>query len=194
MSQFGRFAAQQQSAWAATAGGGYYFKDLPMTPTVWLYYDYASGSQDLSPRALPPGFTGPAGPHTFNQLFPFNHYYDWMDLVGRQNIHDFLTMTTFYPADWLFCQFQTHTFFLDSARDFLYNSAGAGIRRDPTGRSGRSVGTELDFITNFHIDNHQDILLSYSYLIAGRFIRSTATTPAGRENPQYVYVQYSIRW
>jgi hypothetical protein len=194
MSQFGQFAAQHQLAWSATAAGGYYFKDVPMTPTFWLYYDYASGSPNLSPNALPAGYAGPAGPHTFNQLFPFNHYYDWMDLVGRQNIHAFRSMTTFYPADWLFCQFQATSFFLDSATDFLYNSAGAGIRRDATGRSGRSVGTELDFITNIHIDNHQDILLSYSYLFAGRFVRSTATTPAGRENPQYVYVQYSIRW
>src|SRR5262249_30029561 len=148
-----------QIAWAGTAGVGYHFKDAPLTPTFWLYYDFASGSQRLASPALPPGFTGPQGPHTFNQLYPFNHYYDWMDLDGRQNIQDFLTMTTIYPADWLFCQLQTHTFFLDSSTDFLYNSAGSGIRRDPTGRAGKSVGTELDLLVNIHIDNHQDILL-----------------------------------
>jgi hypothetical protein len=194
MSQFGQFAAQHQLAWAATAGAGYWFKDAPLTPTFWLYYDYASGSQNLASVPRPAGFAGPQGPHTFNQLFPFNHYYDWMDLVGRQNIHDFLSISTFYPTDWLTCQFQTHTFFLDSSTDFLYNSAGVGYRRDPTGRAGKSVGTELDLIVNFHIDNHQDILCSYSYWFNGRFVRQTAVTPAGRENPQYVYVQYSIRW
>jgi hypothetical protein len=52
----------------------------------------------------------------------------------------------------------------------------------------------LDGIVNFHIDNHQDILFDYSYLFAGRFIRSTAATRAGRENPKAVYFQYSYRW
>jgi hypothetical protein len=194
MAQFGQFGEQRQSAWAGTAGIGYSFIDAPMTPAVWVYYENASGSNDVSAKALPPGYAGPAGPHTFNQLFPFNHYYDWLDLVGRQNIHDLVTVTSFYPADWLFCWFQTHTFHLDSATDYLYNSAGAGIRRDPTGRSGTSVGTEFDIISNIHIDNHQDILFSYSYLVAGRFLRSTATTPGGRENPQGIFVQYSVRW
>src|SRR5262249_43910518 len=109
MSQFGQFAAQHQLAWSATASGGYYFKDAPLTPTFWLVYDYASGSPNLSPRAEPTGYGGPQGPHTFNQLFPFNHYYDWMDLVGRQNIHAFRAITTFFPTNWLTCQFQSNT-------------------------------------------------------------------------------------
>src|SRR5262249_7566015 len=69
MAQFGRFGAQPQMAWSGTVGGGYYFKDVPLTPTFWLYYDYASGSDKVSPRALPAVYTGPAGPHTYNQLF-----------------------------------------------------------------------------------------------------------------------------
>ena len=71
---------------------------------------------------------------------------------------------------------------------------GAGIRRDPTGKSGLSVGTEFDIIPNIHIDNHQDILLSYSYLFAGRFLRSTATSAAGPLNPHKISDQYSLRW
>jgi hypothetical protein len=56
------------------------------------------------------------------------------------------------------------------------------------------VGTEFDFINNIHIDNHQDVLFSYSILTEGRFLRQTATTKEGRENPQFIYVQYSVRW
>ncbi len=200
MGQFGRFAAQAQSAWAATAGVGYYFKDCCMTPTAWLYYDYASGSDNLARSPAAAGVAGPQAPHTFNQLFPFGHYYfGFADLVGRQNIHDFAAVTTLYPADWMFTQFQVHNFYLDSGKDFLYNAGGAGIRRDNTGtgRAGRVVGTELDFVVNFHIDNHQDVLFSYSYLINGRFVRQTAqqqNNPEGRENAQALYVQYSFRW
>jgi hypothetical protein len=190
MAQFGTFANQLQSAWACAAGGGYYFADVWATPTFWLYYDFASGTHH-------PVVVG-NNPHTFNQLFPFGHYYfGWLDLVGRQNIQDFSAYATLYPADWLFTQIQCHNFFLDAARDALFNAGGVPIRQDITGRSGRNVGTELDFIVNFHIDNHSDLLVAYSYMFAGRFIRSTATmgnNPEGRENPQAFWVQYSFRW
>ena len=52
----------------------------------------------------------------------------------------------------------------------------------------------MDFLVNFHLSNHSDVLISYSYLAAGEFIRKTATTPSGRDNPQALYVQYTYRW
>jgi hypothetical protein len=51
--------------------------------------------------------------------------------------------------------------------------AGNAIRQDPTGKSGTSVGTELDFILNFI---------------------KTATTPGGKDNASALYVQYSFKW
>ncbi len=49
----------------ATTGLGYCWADAPTKPTLWLYYDYASG--DRSPNA--------GRSTTFNQLYPFGHYY-----------------------------------------------------------------------------------------------------------------------
>src|SRR5262249_33656128 len=83
---------------------------------------------------------------------------------------------------------------LASGKDALYNAAGLPIRQDRTGRAGNQVGQELDFLVNFHLDNHSDILLSYSYLFARPFIMRTATTPSGRDNPQARYVQSTYRW
>ena len=103
-------------------------------------------------------------------------------------------IVTFWPEKWIQCQGQLHNFILASRRDALYAASGAPIRQDPTGRAGNFVGTELDFIVNFHLTQHMDVLLSYSYLFAGEFIRNTATTASGRDNPQAIYAQFSYRW
>jgi hypothetical protein len=186
MMQCGESVNQGLFAKALTVAGGYHFKDCWATPIVWLSYDYASGTPDPGNGRLN---------QTFNQLFPFGHYYfGFVDVVGRRNINDVASYVTFWPAKWMFTQLQCHNFWLDSPKDALYNAAGNAIRQDRTGQSGNYVGTELDFLVNFHLTNHSDLFISYSYLFAGDFIHRTATTPAGRQDPQALYVQYSYRW
>lgn len=62
---------------ASPPGYGYNFKDATATPPLWLYYEYASGDAN------------PGEGNTFNQLYPFGHYYlGYLDLIARQNIQD----------------------------------------------------------------------------------------------------------
>ena len=184
--QFGGFGRQIVLAGFGTAGVGYHFKDAPANPIVWAYYDYASGDDR-------PGVGGTRG--TFNQLFPFGHYYfGFADIVGRQNINDISAKVIFWPDNWLFTTVQFHAFFLDSARDSLYNAGGNAIRTSAKGTAGTTVGQEIDFVENFHLTNHSDILFSYSYLFAGSFLKRTATNDVGRQDVQALYVQYSYRW
>jgi hypothetical protein len=186
MLQLGDRGRQTTVAAATSVGGGYHFKDLFANPTFWVYSDWASGDQD-------PG----AGDHftTFNQLFPFGHYYlGWLDLVGRQNIHDFNCHLLFYPAKAIFVWAQYHHFELASARDALYNTAGAPLRRDPTGRAGHEVGDEIDLIVNFHVGPHSDLMVGYSKLFAGDFIKETATTPARARSPELFFLMFTFRW
>lgn len=181
--QFGSQSGRGVVAGMATAGAGYNFKDAALSPTVWAYYDYASGGN-------PAGGTV----HTFNQLFPFGHYYlGWLDQVGRQNIHDLNFHLYLYPTKWLTTWFQFHSFWLADRRDALYNAAGVPIRRDPTGRSGSHVGEEIDVVLNFHLTKHMDLLTGYSHLWGGEFLRNTAggTTAA---NAGFTFVQLSYRW
>jgi hypothetical protein len=181
--QFGDFQQRHILAKAFSAGAGYRFADLPMTPQLWAYYDYASGDPDPSNAHATYG--------TFNQLFPFGHYYfGFLDLVGRQNINDVNFQVSLFPTKWITTYLQYHVFRLDSAKDALYNAAGTPIRRDPTGAAGNDVGDELDYVINFHIDKHQDVLFGYSHLFAGQFIRQTGN---GR-SPELTYLQYSFRW
>lgn len=166
---------------AATVGGGYNFADLPMNPTLWAYYDYASGDRHPNSGNL----------HTFNQQFPFGHYYlGWIDLVGRQNIHDANMHLYFYPTKWITCWLQYHHFWLASPNDALYSAGGVALRRDPSGKAGNNVGDELDFVINFHLNTHSDIILGYSKLFAGDFIRETGPS----QSPEFFFAQYSFRW
>ncbi len=178
--QSGRRGDQEIAAGFATAGVGKLWKDTPLSPTLWLYYDYASG--DSNP--------GVGRYNTFNQLYPFGHYYlGWADIVGRQNIHDISIQHTVYPTRWLTVYAAYHRFFLDSSRDALYNIAGNAIRRDATGTAGNDVGREFDIITNTHISKHVDLLAGYSYLFGGKFLKNT-----GAADSSTAFVQMTYRW
>jgi hypothetical protein len=188
MFQFGSWANQVTAAGAATIGGGYHFADCPMNPTFWVYYDWASG--DPHP--------GVGDVHrTFNQLFPFGHYYfGGIDLIGRQNIRDLNMETWIWPTKWISLGVQYHILNLDEAKDALYNSGGtpilgqalAGPAKAVPGEAS-NVGDELVFITNFHLSNHQDIFLQYCKLYAGDFLKEN-----GRGSPSLFAFQWSYKW
>lgn len=182
--QLGAVAGQNLVAGFGTAGAGYQFKDAPLTPTFWAYYDYASGDDN-------PGL-GTA--HTFNQLFPFGHYYlGWIDLVGRQNIHDMNFHLYLFPTKWTTVWLQYHRFWLASPRDALYNAAGIPIRRDASGAAGTDVGRELDVVVNFHLSKHADFMTGYSYLFGGDFLSNTSG-PNLAVNSSFYFAQMTYRW
>lgn len=184
MMQTGEVAGNGLFAGAANAGVGRTWKNSWLSPTAWLYYDYASG--DHSPNA--------GTSNTFNQLFPFGHYYlGWMDQVGRQNIHDLNVHAYFYPAPWITVWTQYHHFWLDSPTDALYNAGGVAIRRDPTGAAGRNVGDELNLVVNFHLARYTDVLVSCNKLYGGRFLQQTAG-PNAASNAESLYLMFSQRW
>ena len=182
--QFGDQGGQDLLAGMATAGVGRNFKNACWSPTVWVYYDYASGDSDPT--------SGDA--HTFNQLFPFGHYYlGWMDLVGRQNIHDLNAHLLFYPQPWITVWLQYHHFQLDQSRDALYNAGGVAYRRDPTGAAGTDVGNEFDIALNFHLTNNSDILVSYNKLFGGRFLEATSG-PNAAVDAETLYLMFQQKW
>jgi hypothetical protein len=178
--QFGSQSGRDVFAVMATHGVGYNFQDAPLSPTAWVYYDYASGGRN--------------GAGTFNQLFPFGHYYlGWLDQVGRQNIHDLNFHLFLYPSKWITTWLQFHNFWLADGKDALYNAAGNAIRRDASGRAGNYVGSELDVVMNFHLSKHLDVLTGYSYLFGGEFLRNTSGPTAGKDAGFY-FLQMGYRW
>lgn len=163
--QFGRQDGADLLAGAASAGVGRNFKDQAWSPTLWLYYDYASGDADPTSGDV----------NTFNQLFPFGHYYlGWADQIGRQNIQDVNAHMFFYPKPWITVWMQYHHFWLNQGRDALYNAGGVARRRDATGAAGTNVGDEIDFVFNFHLNKYSDVMVGYSKLFGGGFLDNTS--------------------
>jgi hypothetical protein len=182
--QFGQQNNNGQLAGMATAGVGRHWKQRCLKPTLWIYYDYASGDSDPNSGDV----------HTFNQLFPFGHYYlGWMDLVGRQNIHDLNCHLYLYPAPWLTVWLQYHHFWLDQSRDALYNAGGVAYRRDPSGQAGTNVGDEIDLVFNFHVGRYTDVLISYNKLFGGSFLEATAG-PNRAVDAETLYLLFQQRW
>ena len=182
--QLGRNGSDDIVAGMATAGIGYHFAGVAWNPTVWAYYDYASG--DGSPNS---GLR-----QTFNPQFPFGHLYlGWTDLVGRQNVHDVNAHLYLYPAHWLTVWTQYHYLQLARANDALYNPAGVAYRRDPTGNAGRQVGHEVDVVANAHISKRGDVMLGYSQLIGGSFLKNTSG-PNASANASVFFAQFVYRW
>jgi hypothetical protein len=181
MCQQGTNAQRDLKAYAYSAGLGWESAEHPCRPQLWVTYDYASGTSDpLSGRD-----------HTFNQLYGFGHYYfGYLDLVGRQNIEDLSFQAVAFPDRWLTLLGQFHHFQLAEARDFLYNAAGVPTRRSALGLAGRDVGNEIDLLANIHLKPNHDILVGYSKLFAGDFIRNTGPNVS----PELFYAMYNIRW
>lgn len=179
--QLGQRDSSDVVAGMATAGVGRRFANSWATPTVWLYYDYASG--DSNPNS--------GTSNTFHQLFPFGHYYmGWIDLVGRQNIHDLNAHVYFYPTRWVTMFVQYHQFWLDQPTDALYNVAGAASRRDEKGSAGRHVGHEVDFVANFHLARYTDLMVGYSKLFGGRFLKQTD----GPSDSELLHIMFQQKW
>jgi len=165
----------------ATVSAGRHFKTLPMNPIAWICYEYASGSNRFREGAS----------HTFQQLFSFGHYYlGWVDLVGRQNIHDLNQQVHLYPADWMTLTLQHHNFWLASAGDALYFANGQPDRLSLNGSAGVYVGDEWDVLLNLHLGSRTDLLTGWSKLYGGDFLRNTGTV----SNSSFTYVQLSCKF
>lgn len=180
MYQFGQRSNLDVSAFAVASGVGYRLP-LPMNPQAWIRYDFASGDSKSNDGRS----------NTFNQLFPFGHYYmGFLDRVGRQNIHDINAQFTLHPMPWVTFISQYHRFYLANNTDYLYNAAGLATMRDPTGQSGSHVGDEIDFRANFHVSRHQDVLVGYSKLFSGNYLEKQRPGISA----DLFYVQYNIRF
>ncbi|MFO0938761.1 MAG: alginate export family protein [Gemmataceae bacterium] len=184
--QSGRWANQRTDASMYLAGLGYWFKNVPSSPTFWVYYDYASG--DANP--------GKTDVHrTFNPLFPFGHsYFAGLDAIGRSNIRDFHLELGAFPANWVRLTAGYHILHLDQAADALYNSTGSVVRQDLTGKSGTDVGQAVNGTVQFHIDDHQIFLVNIAHLFAGPYIKATAKTPGAAKDLDAIWLQYNLKW
>ncbi|QEL13352.1 alginate export family protein [Limnoglobus roseus] len=162
--QFGAYGHDRQSAGFYVVGVGRQFDAVPTTPTLWAYYDWASGDADPTDRRR----------GTFNQLLPQTHIFLGLgDIVGRQNLRDVNFQLTARPDPHVTLIAELHLFWLQQARDSLYNNAGVPVRTDSTGRAGSRVGQEADFTAQVRLNQHANLLVSYGHFFPGPFLSQT---------------------
>ena len=195
--QFGEFGPDSTTAGYFTLGLGRKFECAPWQPTLWLWYDWASGDQNPTDGKV----------NTFNQYYPLGHkYLGFMDIVGRQNIQDLNLQLVMKPHEKLKFIVWYHRFWLQSDTDALYNAGGAPIYQDPTGGSGNDIGQEIDLALNWSITPRMNLLFGYSHFWTGDFFDSaviqTAATPAGGiasngadgNDADFFYTQFHVRF
>jgi len=193
--QFGDYDGNQDiQAGYYVIGLGRELKNVKTKPTVWLYYDWASGDSD------PNDFTH----GTFNQYFPLGHkYFGFMDIIARQNIQDVNSTVLFHLHEKITLLCWYHAFWLEEERDALYNVAGVPIYQDPTGGSGNEVGQEIDLLLTYKLRPRADLVVGYSHFWAGDYFDSPviqngpaglATNGSNGQDADFVYTQFSVQF
>ncbi len=179
LAALGATGSQTVSAGYVTTGLGHCWKSVPWEPTIWGFYDYASGSNN------PSGGTN----STFFQYYGLAHaYLGLIDNIARQNITDINYRVTLKPTKKLQLTMAQHFFQLATANDTLYTVTG-----QPFGSKGhgKDVGNEIDFLSTYTYNQNLSIEAGYFFFQYGSYVE--AATP-GRPNAGQFYVQTTLKY
>jgi Alginate export len=166
------------SAYSVTLGLGRRFSG-ESKPTLWMYYDWASGDDSVG--------------NGWNHLFPLGHRYNgFMDLFGRRNLHDINSLFTVNPTKKLTLLAWYHYFALSNKNQGPYNLNMAAF--NPGGTVGsRDLGHEIDLMATRKLNIRSEILVGYSHFFAGDYY-STSTTATGaalfNKDADFFYTQW----
>lgn len=179
LAALGATGSQTVSAGYFTGGLGHCWKSVPWEPTIWGFYDYASGSNN------PSGGTN----STFFQYYGLTHaYLGLIDNIARQNITDANYRVTLKPTPKVQLTMAQHFFQLATANDTLYTITGV-----PFGKTGNgtNVGNEIDFISTYTYNQNLSFEMAYFFFQYGSYIE--AASP-GRPNADMFYVQTTLKY
>jgi hypothetical protein len=172
--QFGHEAGETVRAGFFTAGVGHTWKSHPWSPTLWLFYDWASGDDDPSDGEN----------NTFNHLFPLGHaYIGLIDNVARQNLSDVNWRLTVNPTQKLTLLAAMHWMDLDTSNDLVYNVAGRGLGQRNV---GDEIGEELDLVATYRFHPNFTVQAGYFWFWYGSAIRNS---PLRRDDASQFYLQ-----
>lgn len=167
-------------AWATTLGAAYRIDRMWWKPRVFWQYDFATG--DKNPAD---------GTHgTFDVMYSTAHdRFGIADQFGWQNIISQRAGLTIEPRHRWTVTVQYLDFWLARAADGLYNTAGALILRDATGKSGTHLGYEADVYTWYELNRHVNVGVGLGHIFGGEFLRKATTAP----NYEYPYFAITFR-
>ena len=176
--QFGRQSAVRggvnHSAGFVTAGIGRKL-DMAWSPTLWVYYDYASGDD------------GNGDFNRYNQLFPLAHkYLGFIDATQRSNIESPNVLLTMNPHKKVSLLLWYYHMMADRAQDIVPSIGGTPAQST----TSTDWGDELDFIVKYSFRPRSNILFGYSHFWAGNKI----TPPGGAVDADFFYTQWELNF
>jgi hypothetical protein len=180
--QFGENAdTSDHSAGFVTAGLGRKFPCAPLSPTVWLWYDWASGDNT-------PG-------NGFHHYEPLAHkYLGFMDLFGRRNIEDINVQTVLTLTEKTKLLLWYHYFSLANGNDVPYNVTMTPFAGLGAGTSGsEDLGHEIDVVVTHTLTPRSKVLLGYSHFFAGDYYATTAGVPFTGD-ADFFYTQWHVNF
>ncbi len=158
-----------------------YTWDIKRSPGVGFEYNFATGDGNPSDGKS----------YEFHNLYPTNHpFYGYMDLFGWRNLHNPRFIVALQPSKRTRLEANYHEFWLAQAGGVWKNAGGKILGRDPSGRSGRRVGGEVDLLGTCTISAHWKVLLGYSAFFPGQFASSTR----GDASAQFAYLQLAVNY
>jgi len=162
--QFGSWGDDRIRAWGMHTGLGYTFNHA-WKPRLGADFAYGSGDSHPGNRTVT----------TFDGVFGARDvlYYGRMNLFGWSNIEDYQLSLTAHPTDRLETRLDYHYFRLAAAEDSWYISPGSSLRRDATGRSGREVGHEIDFMAKYRLNKRTSLIGIVGMFFPSAFVERT---------------------
>lgn len=128
---------------------------MPWSPTVWVYYDYASGNN------IGGGF------NRFNQLFPLAHkYFGFIDAVQRANIESPNALVTLKPSQKLSLLFWYWHLMSNQDSDIVPSIGGTPTQSI----TSKDLGDELDLIAKYQVDPRSNVIVGWSHFWRGNKI------------------------
>jgi hypothetical protein len=173
--QFGRQSGlgQDQEAGFCTCGLGRKLGDvLPWSPTLWCYYDYASGNR------------GGGSYNRFNDLFPLGHkYFGFIDAAKRQNVEAPNVLLTMKPHERLELLCWYWHIMANQAGDIVPSIGGTPAQST----TSKDFGDELDLTARYLMGPRSNVLLGYSHFWRGNKILAP-------QDADFTYVQWELNF
>ncbi len=175
--QSGNFEGNNHDASFYTAGLGRNFECVKWTPTLWAYYDWASGDAIQG--------------NGYDHMFPLAHkYLGFMDLFGRRNITDANVLLTLKPHQRVKLLLWGHVFRLQDGNDVPYNVNMSPF--NPGNLPGsKDLGTEIDSFVSMTLTDRANLTIGYSYFFSGDYYSTTANAPYDGD-ASFLWTQFSL--
>lgn len=182
--QAGRALGKDHRAWAIHTGATWIESK---TSRIYVNLNAASGGHN------------PNRSETFDNLYPAAHkFYGSMDMTAWKNMAEVAAGWQFTPEPKTDVHVHGHYFQLLDSKDAWYGKMGApnkgpnGVYVDPTGKSGRQIGLELDLDVTHRLSKTSTLQFGFAELLPGSFIKKLNGGTANAQTWLYVMLSHKM--